>query len=482
MGAMATSELEELEFLKSWEPLPGQPPLRIFEQLVNFEFLDSDQQQARLTNKIQNTLKYATREISYYRNLFEKLSLKAADFRSLADLGRIPVLTRFDIVNFFEYLRAQKLGVYQKDFFTTKTSGSTGLPVKTLLTRHNKSMFAIYGQRQARWFRLDISQRFARIRIPPDLFRTPDGQLNPDGNTTSSPVWMNAGFFYKTGDEVNFNVSNPRQAQLDWLEKYQPTYLLTYPGLLEELALANNCQSLPYLKALLPVSSMLTTAMRARIDQSFGIPIYQNYGLNEVGIVAVQCNAGRYHVHTEQALVEIVDAEGQAVSAGESGRLLVTTLSNSAMPLIRYDTGDIATATEGPCLCGRTLPSFKNILGRHIRFAGTPEQTRPLLNGLLSVITDMPNEYFTNIHQYQIYQSKQENFEFRVVTVGDMHEAFESTLQATWRMLNSDDGARKLSFVHVDEIEATPSGKQLDFVSAFHTLESDFKTDNSHRT
>lgn len=474
MTGMATSELEELKVLKSWQPLPGKPPLEIFEQLVKFEFLESDQQQANLVTHIQNTLNYASSSIPYYQNLFGKENLKATDFLAVGDLGRLPVLSRFDLVNYFDYLKAKKLGVFQRDYFVAKTSGSTGLPVSTLLTRHNRRMFVIYAQRQTRWFRMDLSKRFARIRIPGDLLRTPDGKLNPDGKTTTSPMWVHSGIFYKTGDEVNFNVSNPRQAQLDWLNHYQPAYLLSYPGLMEELALANGCEALPYLKALLPVSSMLTTAMRARIEQSFGVPIHQNYGLNEVGIVAAQCSAGRYHVHTEQALVEIVDAQGQAVKAGESGRLLVTTLNNPAMPLIRYDTGDIATAVEGACPCGRTLPSFTNILGRHIRFAGTPERTRPLLNGLLATISGMPNEYFTNIRQYQVYQSMEEDFEFRVATVGKLHDGFESSLQASWRDLNAGDGDRKLSIVHVDEIESTPSGKQLDFVSAFHTLESDF--------
>ena len=46
------------------------------------------------------------------------------------------------------------------------------------------------------------------------------------------------------------------------------------------------------------------------------------------------------------------------------------------MPLIRYDTGDLAQAVEGPCPCGRTLPSFGEIAGRYRRFAGLPDHTR----------------------------------------------------------------------------------------------------------
>ncbi len=51
--------------------------------------------------------------------------------------------------------------------------------------------------------------------------------------------------------------------------------------------------------------------MRTHIERSFGVPAHQNYGLNEVGLVAARCEAGRYHVHAENCHVEIIGEDGR---------------------------------------------------------------------------------------------------------------------------------------------------------------------------
>jgi phenylacetate-CoA ligase len=88
------------------------------------------------------------------------------------------------------------------------------------------------------------------------------------------------------------------------------------------------------------------------------------YTTNEVGYVALQCPiSGLYHVQSENVLVEVIADSGQPCTAGETGRVVVTSLHNFAMPLIRYDLGDYATV-GGPCSCGRTLPTLERIIGR----------------------------------------------------------------------------------------------------------------------
>ena len=65
-------------------------------------------------------------------------------------------------------------------------------------------------------------------------------------------------------------------------------------------------------------------------------------------------------------------------------------------------------------------------------------------------------------------------FELRVEAQGELHEDFRSRIEATWSQLNNGPDKWPLSIERVDEIESTPSGKQLDFVSAFHAAEKDF--------
>ena len=411
----------------------------------------------------------------WYQAHFANSRFQATDLHSTGDLVHVPVLSRFDVVNEFDRLHSRSPLLRGKPLFMARTTGSTGLPVRVSLTGYAKSLFPLLWLRQARWARLDLQQKFARIRIPVHLFTHDDGRELGVGESITRPGWVYGGAYFETGEEVHYNLYSPRNAQLAWLRQERPGYLMSYPTLLEELALASEAEPLEGLTRLFAVSSMLTQSMRARIDQTFGVPIHQNYGLNEVGIVATRCHAGRYHVNTEHAWVEIVDAEDQPVPAGGQGRLLVTSLSNQAMPLFRYDTGDIATSARGDCPCVRSLPSFEDILGRHVRYAGTPEETRPRLNALMLTLSAMPNALFENIRQYQVRQTRERDFEVHVVTAGPIHPGFAEKLQAAWDGLSQQWGERELRVLEVDAIEATPSGKQLDFVSAFSELEKEYQ-------
>ena len=132
-----------------------------------------------------------------------------------------------------------------------------------------------------------------------------------------------------------------------------PDYLQSYSESLEHLAFA--CEGdwpAPGIRKMQAVSEQLSPAMRRRIETTTGARVAQNYGLNEIGLAAAQCAAGNYHVHVEHCIAEIVDEAGAPCAPGVAGRLVLTALKNPAMPLLRYDSGDMARAVAGPCPCG----------------------------------------------------------------------------------------------------------------------------------
>lgn len=470
---------EELDFARRWTLKPGFERFAPLRQLLANEFADPVVREQQLLQQLQDLLRYAGSKVPFYAGHWGAAGVDASAVGSLSQLERLPMISRHDVVSRFDALCTPGVDLSHPQVYTSRTSGSTGLPVKVVQSVGDLRMFALLSQRQMRWFRFDITGRMARIRLPKHLSRTAGGRSLRDGEALRMPAWTYVGEFFETGDEVHFNLNNSRASQIAWLKAEKPAYLLTFPPLLEELALANDCQPLPGLKGVVAVASMLTDAMRSRIEQSFGVKAHQGYGLNEFGMVGSQCEAGRYHTHTENTLVEIVDDQGHAVAPGETGRLVVTTLINRLMPLIRYDTGDVARAVAGPCRCGRTLPSFGEVLGRFVRYAGTPEGTRPRVNGLLGEVAKMPNELFTNIRQYQFYQTREEDFEIRVKLAGTLPDEFTQRLQDAWERLNAEDPGRKLRIVEVDEIPRTPSGKQLDFMSAFHELDPAFEANKT---
>jgi phenylacetate-CoA ligase len=109
---------------------------------------------------------------------------------------------------------------------------------------------------------------------------------------------------------------------------------------------------------------VLDSGTRAQIERVLGVIPIDLYGLTEVGFVAWQCERrGALHISADTCLAE-VRRGGRTAQPGELGALVVTDLRGRSMPMIRYDTGDLAVAMAGSCPCGRSLPVIGSIEGR----------------------------------------------------------------------------------------------------------------------
>ena len=144
----------------------------------------------------------------------------------------------------------------------------------------------------------------------------------------------------------------------------------------------------------------------------------------------------------------------------------MTGLSNSAMPLLRYDADDLAVAANGPCSCGRTLPSFADIVGRYNRFARAPEQSRVLFESLRAAILRMPLDLIRDLRQFQIYQDRDGRYELRLLVRAALPDKFAEMVHAAWSTI-ARPPVPALSLTYVDAIERGPSGKYQVFMSEF---------------
>lgn len=108
--------------------------------------------------------------------------------------------------------------------------------------------------------------------------------------------------------------------------------------------------------------------VRARLQEAWGIPFYNCYGLSEMcgPGVAFECPVQQgLHLWEDAYLGEVVDPEsGEAVADGEQGELVLTSLTREAMPLIRYRTRDLTSIVPEPCPCGRAHRRLARIQGR----------------------------------------------------------------------------------------------------------------------
>ncbi len=108
--------------------------------------------------------------------------------------------------------------------------------------------------------------------------------------------------------------------------------------------------------------------MREDIEKRLGIRACDIYGLSEIAGPGVACDCQfktGMHFQDDHYYPEIVDVDTlQPLDYGESGELVITTLTKEGMPLIRYRTRDIASLNDDPCPCGRTSVKLNKITGR----------------------------------------------------------------------------------------------------------------------
>lgn len=109
------------------------------------------------------------------------------------------------------------------------------------------------------------------------------------------------------------------------------------------------------LRGVVCTAEVLTEQMRSDIESAFGVACFSQYGCNDAGVSAYECEEKRgFHLITSRCFPEVLDG----------GRFVSTDMSNDVMFLPRYDTGDLVEMSETQCACGRGFPLISRVVGR----------------------------------------------------------------------------------------------------------------------
>jgi len=102
----------------------------------------------------------------------------------------------------------------------------------------------------------------------------------------------------------------------------------------------------PSVKICITTSEMLFPADRALLEEQFEVPVYNEYGASEFGIIAIENTKRQFILNDKTIYIEIVDKYGNLLPDGEVGRIIVTSIYNKAHPFIRYDLGDFGAISK----------------------------------------------------------------------------------------------------------------------------------------
>jgi phenylacetate-CoA ligase len=459
-----TEHLEQ----KKWRLRPNWRNNSHFDRLVDREFRSLDEHNAWECSSVAQIVRFAATQVPYYEALFRRHGLDSRDITEPARLAALPMLHKQAILDQFDTFRPRVFPEGHEVTSYAKSSGTTGPPVTIMQNQQTANLFAMLKQRELRWFRFNPERQYAAIRWPTDLPAKSTEEASEEDITHQLPSWPYLGRYFETGPYIAYSLANSIDKQKQWLDTHRPEYLVSYAPALEHLAFVFEDTDPPdYLRGVESISMQLTPDMERRITRTMGVPVHQNYGLNEIGMVASMCPVGkRFHVHTEHCLVEIVDKDGKPCAPGQLGRILVTTMNNTAMPLIRYDTDDLAVPLDGPCPCGRTLPSFGEIRGRYRHYVSLPEGLLEYAQFIRQVLERTPHELMCGLRQFQIHLSRENIFELRLVTVEPLTEILTSHIGDAFSAHARNEKV-SLRIIRVAEIPLPPSGKFQDFVSDY---------------
>ena len=157
-----------------------------------------------------------------------------------------------------------------------------------------------------------------------------------------------------------FSILDPLPQLVADLNAYRPTFLASYPTMLELLAEEQNAGRLTIRPLhLWSGGECLPPSAAAEIERAFGCQVVNEYGASECMSIAYGCTEGWLHVNADWVLLEPVDEAYRAVPPGEpSHTVLLTNLANRVQPVIRYDLGDSVVMKREACACGSPLPAI----------------------------------------------------------------------------------------------------------------------------
>ena len=152
----------------------------------------------------------------------------------------------------------------------------------------------------------------------------------------------------------NYAVGPDFRRELVKLPSLEPTTIFTVPSLLERsLGELEKFQKGPLgsVQKIVLLGEGVPNALRTRLEEEWEVEVFSYYGAAETSSLGIECTAHEgIHLFTNHNLCEVID---------EPLELVVTSLKQATLPLLRYKLGDVVDPISGECRCGSTYPRVR---------------------------------------------------------------------------------------------------------------------------
>ncbi len=239
---------------------------------------------------------------------------------------------------------------------------------------------------------------------------------------------------------------------LEKLREFKPKVITSTPSTFFFLAIymrekkINNLQP----RAIVTTSEILFSSQRRIIEEQFKCRVFDCYWSSEFAAMAHECPKGNLHLDIEYGIIEFLNSKGERVNPGDKGFIVATQFDNFAMPLIRYNTDDIAVLSSRICSCGRELPLIDSLGGRR-------EQMILTKNGNIIERLDSGFGHILGVKLCQIVQKQKGQIIVKVVKNDGYSDMSRIKLMET--LQKQIDGEMEIEIEFVPDIYPTKTGK-----------------------
>lgn len=351
--------------------------LRYHRFLNKSQYLSSSEVRSIQSAWLSKLLRHAYRNVPWYSALFREVGVNVNSLAPFDELKKLPVLTKDEVRHSHSDFCIS--GVADKSL-KFSTSGTTGEPLTAYTSTNQWVMEQGVIWRQWRSAGYKFRDRIAIFRS----YSPAKGE-----SLIRRDRLRNWSYFsvFDMNDEAIDQYAR-------YLQEWQPKFLRGYPSALNLVAdhALKYGWSLPSLKAALTASEAVPHDLRDKLRRAFGIEVFDHYGQAEITCMFHECEVhDGMHNNWEYGIVELIPT-------AESGiyKIVATNLHNFSMPLLRYDTGDLAVGDWEVCGCGRTSPKVRAIRGRQDDYLLMSDQSKTSVVNLYT--------YFAKLDELQRFQ------------------------------------------------------------------------------
>lgn len=329
--------------------------------------------------RLRTLITKAGKHVPYYRDSFKSLGFDPQGIDSLADLQKLPLLTKSIIRAEGDRMKsdiAQGLARFN-------TGGSSGEPLIFFIGTERVSHDVAAKWRATRWWDVDIGDPEIVVWGSPIELGTQDRVRSIRDKLMRTELLP----------AFQMNETNLDHFVARICER-RPKMLFGYPSAISHIAAHAQKRGISLnglgIKVVFCTSERLYDHQRDAISSTFACPVANGYGGRDAGFIAHECPSGGMHITAEDIIVEIIDGNGNVQPAGVAGEITITHLATADYPFIRYRTGDIGTLSNEKCDCGRNLPLLKEIQGRSTDFLVASNGTVMHGLALIYILRDLP--------------------------------------------------------------------------------------------